>query len=47
MKAQRAARLYAQDQAALDKLLRQFSPARRAQILERLRPHLTFNPKST
>jgi hypothetical protein len=44
-KARRIAELYARDQAELDKLLLQFGPAHKRALLERLRPHLKFEPK--
>jgi hypothetical protein len=44
-KARRVAELYARDQAKLDKLLAQFGPAHKQAMLERLRPHLKFEPK--
>jgi len=44
-KAKRIADSYIKDQDSLDKILAQFSPAHRSHVLERLRPHLTFEPK--
>lgn len=44
MKAQQAAeRIHTQDH--LDELLRQFSPVHHAGLIERLRPHLKFEPE--
>jgi hypothetical protein len=45
MKAQYAARRHAPTQEHLDRMLRQFSRERRAAILDRLRPHLNFEPR--
>ena len=44
MKARHVAHKHVRSQEDLDKLLRQFSRDRRARILERLRPHLEFEP---
>jgi hypothetical protein len=46
MKAQRIAQDLVRSQADLDDLLRQFSPAHHAGIIERLKPHLEFEPKA-
>jgi hypothetical protein len=46
MKAQSAAKRHVRTPEDLDRLLRQFSSERRPAILERLRPHLGFDPDS-
>jgi hypothetical protein len=46
MKAQYAAKRHAHTPEELNRVLRQFSPERRPAILERLRPHLGFEPDS-
>ncbi len=45
MKARRGAKEHARTQEDLNRLLRQFSPVHRAGLLERLRPHLEFEPE--
>ena len=44
MRAKYAADEYARNQKELDTLLWQFHPAERQSILDRLKPHLTFEP---
>ena len=45
MKAKYAADNFATNQKDLDTLLSQFDPAYRQEILDRLTPHLTFEPE--
>lgn len=47
IKAQSMAHRYVKTQQQLDELLRQFSPVHHAGIIERLRPHLDFEPQQS